>query len=69
MARIRAMGGTGERGMKGTDSPTTARKTSGWFRAQAQAVGAPQSWPMTTAVSWPSAFTRPRMSFTTSTWL
>ena len=49
--RMAGIGWTGERGINGTESAPTARTLSAWCSAQAHAVGAPQSWPMTIALS------------------
>jgi|SRR6516165_476517 len=59
---IMLVGRTGRRGTNGTLKPTTARKRSGRRSAACHATGAPQSCPTITAVSVPSASTRPPMS-------
>ena len=64
MARKALVGRVSPAGAKGTDRPATARKTSGRISAEFHAIGAPQSWPTTTAVSSPSARTRATLSAT-----
>ena len=51
-------------GEYGTDSPATAGNMSGRSNAEFQAIGAPQSWPTTTACVSPSASTRATLSAT-----
>ena len=64
MARKASDGRVSLGGENGTESPATARNTSGRSSAELQAIGAPQSWPTTTACVSPSASTRATLSAT-----